>query len=218
MSPIRPENLDRYPADWPEITSRIKERAEWQCECLGECGRGTHDGRCPNRHGEPAYGTGSRVVLTTAHLNHTPEDCRDENLRAMCQGCHLHYDREHHAQTRAETRRREIEAAGQGDLLAEYEALRAEVRATAAELWVAAAIPEHLFPRDEDTSAAAFARTAAGQTESRLAALAKTTRLGIGPAVAVAGVRSALMAAAIREAAADSAAHVPTGDDTPVRE
>jgi 5-methylcytosine-specific restriction endonuclease McrA len=50
------------------------------------------------------YGTGSTVVLTTAHLNHTPEDCRPENLRAMCQGCHLHYDREHHAQTRRRTR------------------------------------------------------------------------------------------------------------------
>lgn len=218
MSPIRPENLARYPEDWPTISLAIKERAGWRCECLGECGRGTHDGRCPNRHGEPAYGTGSRVVLTTAHLNHTPEDCHPENLRAMCQGCHLHYDREHHAQTRAETRRREIAASGQGDLLAEYDALRAGVRETARDLWLAVAIPEHLFPREEDSAAAASARTAAGQTESRLAALAKTTRLGIGPAVAAAGVRSALMAAALREAAevgADSGAHVRTGDDTP---
>jgi hypothetical protein len=53
------------------------------------------------------------VVLTTAHLNHTPEDCRPENLKAMCQGCHLHYDREHHAQTRARTRAAEQAAAGQ---------------------------------------------------------------------------------------------------------
>lgn len=28
----------------------------------------------------------------------------DENLKAMCQGCHLHYDREDHAQTRAATK------------------------------------------------------------------------------------------------------------------
>ena len=99
--PIRPENRERYPSDWPDISARIKHRAGWRCECAGECGRGTHDGRCPNLHQLPAYGTGSRVVLTTAHLNHTPEDCRPENLRAMCQGCHLHYDREHHAETRA---------------------------------------------------------------------------------------------------------------------
>lgn len=110
--PIRPENRGRYPDDWPEITRRIKvDRAQGRCECNGECGRPewhlSRDGRCANRHGEPALGTGSRVVLTTAHLNHTPEDCADENLKAMCQGCHLHYDREHHAATRAATRRAE---------------------------------------------------------------------------------------------------------------
>ena len=109
--PLRPENRGRYPADWPEISRAIKERAGWRCECAGECGRPyLHldvDDRCRNRHGEPAYGTGSRVVLTTAHLDHTPENCDPANLRAMCQGCHLHYDREHHAATRAETRRAE---------------------------------------------------------------------------------------------------------------
>lgn len=103
--PIRPENRHRYPADWPEISHTIRfVRAGGRCECLGECGRGTHQGRCPNRHGRSAYGTGSTVVLTTAHLNHQPEDCDPTNLRGMCQGCHLHYDQEHHAQTRAATR------------------------------------------------------------------------------------------------------------------
>lgn len=98
--PIRPENRNRYPKNWKEISLQIKERAHWQCECLGECGRKTHDGRCPNEHNGEAYGTGSKVILTTAHLNHTPEDCREENLRAFCQGCHLHYDKDHHAETR----------------------------------------------------------------------------------------------------------------------
>lgn len=102
--PIRPENLKRYPANWKEISTKIKDRALWQCECLGECGRGTHEGRCSNVHGGAAYGTGSKVVLTTAHLNHVPEDCRDENLKAMCQGCHLHYDRHHHKETAYKTR------------------------------------------------------------------------------------------------------------------
>lgn len=102
--PIRPENRDRYPANWPDIALAIKQRADWRCECRGECGRGTHEGRCPNVHKQAAYGTGSRVILTVAHLNHTPEDCRPENLLAMCQGCHLHYDREHHAETRRRTR------------------------------------------------------------------------------------------------------------------
>ena len=102
--PIRPENRDRYPADWPQVSRAVKDRAGWRCECLGECGRGSHAGRCPNVHGRAAYGTGSVVVLTTAHLDHTPENCDPANLRAMCQSCHLHYDRDHHAQTRAATR------------------------------------------------------------------------------------------------------------------
>lgn len=66
--------------------------------------------------GGAAYGTGSKVVLTTAHLNHQPEDCRDENLRSMCQGCHLHYDRKHHAESR---RRTQEQRTGQRNFLAE---------------------------------------------------------------------------------------------------
>jgi hypothetical protein len=111
--PIRPENAARYPAAWASISHAIKERAEWRCECEGECGRGTHDGRCPNIHGGYAYGTGSTVVLTVAHLDHAPENCGSDNLRAMCQGCHLHYDIDHHAATRARTVREALEAAGQ---------------------------------------------------------------------------------------------------------
>lgn len=67
--PIRPENRSRYPADWKQISHRIRfVRADSRCECVGECGRGTHTGRCPNYHGLKAYGTGSLVVLTVAHL------------------------------------------------------------------------------------------------------------------------------------------------------
>ena len=79
------------------------ERAGGRCECEGECGRGTHEGRCPNVHGEPAYGTGSKVVLTVAHLTHELEDRK--HVKAMCQGCHLHYDKTHHAQTAYRTRK-----------------------------------------------------------------------------------------------------------------
>lgn len=115
--PIRPEERDRYPVDWQQVSLRIKrDRAGYRCECDGRCGRGTHAGRCPNEHGEPAYGTGSRVILTTAHLDHTPENCADDNLMAMCQGCHLHYDREHHAQTRATSRAGAMAADGQEPL------------------------------------------------------------------------------------------------------
>jgi len=112
--PVKPENRNRYPEDWDEISHRIRfERAQGRCECDGRCGRGTHQGRCPNMHGQPAYGSGHIVVLTTAHLDHTPENVDDGNLLALCQGCHLWYDREHHAETRRETRRAAESAAGQ---------------------------------------------------------------------------------------------------------
>lgn len=112
VMPIRPENRDRYPADWRDISLAIKGRAQWRCECRGECGRPYNhlgpDERCSNIHGQPATGTGSTVVLTTAHLDHTPENCDPANLKAMCQGCHLHYDHDHHAQTRNATRAAEL--------------------------------------------------------------------------------------------------------------
>jgi hypothetical protein len=111
--PIRPENRNRYPAEWPFISLAIRWfRALGQCECAGECGiehplpgrsRGRPD-RCAALNGHPHPATGSKVVLTVAHLDHTPENCHPANLRAMCQGCHLRYDRDHHAETRRHTR------------------------------------------------------------------------------------------------------------------
>lgn len=85
--PIKPENRHRYPADWKAIRARILERAGHRCE-------GSPDyPECRAVNYEPHPVTSSRVVLTIAHLNHAPEDCRDENLRAWCQRCHLNFDR-----------------------------------------------------------------------------------------------------------------------------
>ena len=116
MSPIRPENRDRYPTEWRGISDAVRfARAGGQCECEGECGMPGHadraalrrmtgqSPRCANVHLGASVYTGSLVILTTAHLDHQPENCAPENLRAMCQGCHLYYDREHHAQTRRES-------------------------------------------------------------------------------------------------------------------
>ncbi len=104
MSPIRAENRARYPDNWPFISERIRfSRALGRCECEGECRKG-HAGRCEARNGQAHPVTGSRVILTVAHLDHTPENCDDGNLRAMCQRCHLAYDAGHHAQTAARTR------------------------------------------------------------------------------------------------------------------
>ena len=45
------------------------------------------------------------VVLTCAHLNHEPEDCRPENLAAMCQRHHPAYDADLHKRTAYATRK-----------------------------------------------------------------------------------------------------------------
>lgn len=98
--PIRPEMRPLYPTDWPVISRRIRhERAQNQCECDGRCGR--HGEPCPARNGEAHPVTGSRVILTVAHLDHDPANCSEDNLLAMCQRCHLAYDAELHRATRA---------------------------------------------------------------------------------------------------------------------
>lgn len=84
----------RYPKNWDEIATRVKEEADWKCE---ECGR-----TC-RRPGEPLVS--HRYTLTVAHLNHVPEDCRRENLRALCAPCHLRYDKDHHRETRERHKR-----------------------------------------------------------------------------------------------------------------
>jgi hypothetical protein len=106
--PIRTSEAARYPKDWKAISARIKARSGGRCECHGECGlHRTTPGprRCDERQGEPAKWANGRVVLTTAHLDHQPEHCAEENLRAMCARCHLRYDVAHHQRNAAATRR-----------------------------------------------------------------------------------------------------------------
>ncbi|MBE0428022.1 MAG: hypothetical protein IBX72_15450 [Nitrospirae bacterium] len=77
---IRPENKHRYPLNWKKIVKRIKERTGNKCEWCGAENYAPH----------PI--TGANVILTVAHLDHTPENCNDENLKALCQRCHNSYD------------------------------------------------------------------------------------------------------------------------------
>ena len=96
--------MDRslYPPDWEQISNRIRfQRAGGVCE------------QCGAVHGQPHPVTGSRVVLTTAHLDHNPANCTDDNLKALCQRCHLRYDAQMHALHAALTRRQKQIAAGQ---------------------------------------------------------------------------------------------------------
>lgn len=113
--PIRPENKDRYPKDWKTVVvPRIRARSGNRCECTGQCGMtfGHVHVRCGAWNGMPIDEIeGPKIVLTVMHLNHQPEDCRDENLLHACQGCHNRYD----APVRAagiKARRRALQAAG----------------------------------------------------------------------------------------------------------
>lgn len=112
-----PMQRERYPADWEAISKRIRfERAGGKCEWCGAA------------NGQPNPRTGSKVVLTVAHLGtahadgtpgdkHDKMDVRDENLAALCQACHLRYDIKEHMQNAANTRRQRKVASGQLELM-----------------------------------------------------------------------------------------------------
>ena len=97
--PIRPENRSRYPANWPEVVELVRQRSGNRCE-----GSPAFPA-CRASNGLPHPETGSRVVLTTGHLDHQPERCELTNLRHWCQRCHLVYDARHHAETAYRTRK-----------------------------------------------------------------------------------------------------------------
>lgn len=94
--PIKPENRHLYPPFWRKLSAHIRfVRANNCCEVCGAVNR------------EPHPVTGSKVVLTVAHLDHDPTNNRFSNLKAMCQRCHLTYDAPHHARNAALTRQKQ---------------------------------------------------------------------------------------------------------------
>lgn len=97
--PIKAENRVRYPKNWKQIVERIRERSGNACE-----GSPAYPD-CRAANGKPHPVTGSKVILTVAHLNHTPEDCRDEILKHWCQRCHNTYDLPHRRKNAAATNR-----------------------------------------------------------------------------------------------------------------
>lgn len=126
--PIRPELRVLYPANWRDISRRVRfERAGGKCQvcqrphgmeikCLPD-GRWLDPATGSWRSGRgrqaqwpdlvEAIGTRSWTVrLAAAHLDHQPSNCSFRNLRALCQRCHLAYDRPHHLARRRITYRR----------------------------------------------------------------------------------------------------------------
>ena len=127
--PIKHPEL--YPADWHEITQKLKGEVGWKCEQCGvEHGIMIYRNKFnPDKYiGEDEsdelyyhrteYPTRPhKVVLTTAHLDHNPANNERSNLRVLCQRCHLLHDLAHHQynarQTRIAKRKKTSAAAGQ---------------------------------------------------------------------------------------------------------
>lgn len=132
--PIRATERDRYPPDWKKISHAARERAGNRCEqCKAPNGeyviRFTTDQEEFSRQAYmlsrgqvfdavtgdalgfmrgsdvPPNARWTRIILTVAHLDHQPENCAPENLRALCQRCHLAYDADLHKANAAATRR-----------------------------------------------------------------------------------------------------------------
>lgn len=64
--------MNKYPPNWPEIATRIKDTAGGKCE------------RCQHPNDQP-----SGHVLTVHHLDGNKANCEEWNLAALCQRCHL---------------------------------------------------------------------------------------------------------------------------------
>jgi hypothetical protein len=99
-----PIDYSRYPENWHEFSRFIRfERAQNKCEWCGAM------------NGEPHPVTGSKVVLTVAHMDAPDGVCqceketgakcaKAEHVAALCQRDHLTYDGKRHAFNARRTR------------------------------------------------------------------------------------------------------------------
>lgn len=112
-----PIDYKDYPDNWKEIRKKILQRAGDKCE---ECGIENYSYGYRNPDGSFYKLEGMelevaslekekfiQIILTIAHLNHEPMDCRPENLKALCQRCHLNYDRNRHILNRKYGKRKD---------------------------------------------------------------------------------------------------------------
>lgn len=84
-----PIDYKEYHPKWSLISRLIRfRRAQNRCEWCGAL------------NNEPHPTTGSKVILTVAHLDRDRTHNRFWNLAALCQRCHLNYDRKEHIRNR----------------------------------------------------------------------------------------------------------------------
>ena len=119
-----PINYKTYPKNWKsEIRPSILKRANNCCEF---CGVKNHDFGFRGKDGRfyndnfilqqlelygidmfdahiPQTAKRFQIVLTVAHLDHDINNNDYSNLKALCQKCHLVYDKNHHAKNRSKS-------------------------------------------------------------------------------------------------------------------
>lgn len=111
-----PCDYSKYPAEWNEIRDRILARAGGNS--TGDVRIGARCEQCGAENWEPHPETGSKVVLTIAHLDDPdPMNTADDNLAALCQKCHNSRDAPMRARNRAIKRRTQEIHNGQMELL-----------------------------------------------------------------------------------------------------
>lgn len=125
-----PMNRKLYPKNWKAISLAVRERAGWCCQWCGVkqgavgardyCDRWWDEDDIhgmQSDHGEALFGEFpkmTKIILTVHHIGiakpdgrpgstHDKMDCRDANLVALCQRCHLLADRPYHIKTRLRT-------------------------------------------------------------------------------------------------------------------
>jgi len=89
-----PIDYKKYHKKWTLIRRLILKRAKNRCEGSPKF----PDCRAKNYRPHPE--TGSKVILTTAHMDHNRENNLFYNLKALCQRCHLMHDINHHVNNR----------------------------------------------------------------------------------------------------------------------
>lgn len=136
----------QYAPDWPDISLAIRERAQDRCEVCGvpngaeilrsaddpikylyvnaegvHCTPGGSWIKLSEIPDEYLLGDYVVIVLTVAHLDQNTRNDDPENLKALCQRCHLNHDRPHNLvkakRTRLENKRRATLDSGQLPLL-----------------------------------------------------------------------------------------------------
>ena len=107
-----PIDYRKYPKNWKEIREAVLKRAAYHCEFCGvedriwvhrnkkngaiyvrmnNLGRELRDELWAQRY--VAWGAPIKVVLTIAHLDHDVNHNDPKNLMALCQRCHLRWDK-----------------------------------------------------------------------------------------------------------------------------